>query len=123
MVLFTCAHSVMIYLSFTNTDKSDESLVISAIDNQTIYKILNEKDMNLTEGEYRKGNNFENFFNSLKNFWSMILSDYSSLEPWSENHSVYMIKFLYSLIANILILNVLSTYLQNFFSVFNCFFF
>ncbi|PKY51316.1 hypothetical protein RhiirA4_532581 [Rhizophagus irregularis] len=59
----------MVYLSSTDTDESDESLVISAIDNQTSYKIFKKNDM-ITEGnntKYRKENNFKSFIESLEN--------------------------------------------------------
>ncbi|CAB4413663.1 unnamed protein product [Rhizophagus irregularis] len=110
--LFIYTHATMVYLSSTDTDESDESLVISAIDNQTSYKIFKKNDM-ITEGnntKYRKENNFKSFIESLENGWSMILNDYSSLEPWSKNHSVYVIKFAYSLLLNILSLNVLIAF-------------
>ena len=116
----------MVYLSFTETDESDESLVISTDNNnsQASYRILNTKDIAFTEGDnynknykrnysgnYIKENSFGNFVQSLKNVWSMILGDYSSLEPWDGNDSVYVIKIIYSLFVNIFILNVLSMYL------------
>src|ERR1043166_6241374 len=127
----------MVYLFYLPTDESDESFAISTVDNLVSYRILSKKDIkntmgdNFEEGNYTinysgnhsiKENSFNSFGESLKNFWSMMLGDYDSLNPWEDRKSSFIIKFAYSVFLNILILNILSMYLKNFFFIFSSFF-
>lgn len=69
---------------------------------------MNNTRDNFTYLENNAASHFDTFGKSLKSFWSMMLSDYDPVKD--ERTSAFMIKFIFSLPVNILLLNVLSMY-------------
>lgn len=126
-VVLVSAQATTVYLSDNHLTESDESFVISTDDNQVHYRIFKKADIKDTigdsfiernyggnySGDYLQENNFADFGQSLRNYWSMTLGDYSPFEPWGGHSTIFIIKFAYSLIANVLFLNILSTYLSS----------
>ncbi|CAG8496233.1 10814_t:CDS:2 [Funneliformis caledonium] len=56
---------------------------------------------------------FKGFDQSLKNFWSGLLTSYDFFEPWENNHFVDIMKIVYSFFANIVIMNILIALVNN----------
>ncbi|GBC25663.2 uncharacterized protein OCT59_020055 [Rhizophagus irregularis] len=52
-------------------------------------------------------NTFTGFYQSLKNSWSMLLNNYSSLEPWTNNYLLDIFMIVFSLSTAIVLFNIL----------------
>jgi hypothetical protein len=82
IILFTCAHGTLVLLATIKLDNANDQEQLSEFDQ------------------------------TLKFLWFGFLGDYSFLSPWPKNFWLDIGRITFSFFTSIVILNILSTYLQ-----------